>query len=387
MMQRKICVITGTRAEYGLLYWLIKDIDADPELELQLIVTSMHLSPEFGLTYRQIEQDGFHISDKVEMLLSADTPSAISKSIGLGVIGFSDSFRRLTPDLVVLLGDRYEIFAAAQAALVAGVPMAHIHGGETTEGAIDEAFRHAITKMSHFHFVTAEPYRKRVIQLGEDPEKVYNVGAPGLDYAQKMKFLTRDELEKALHVKFATMNFLVTYHPTTIGGESAEVVMRQLLSALDHFSDALVIFTYPNSDTFGRVIISLISDYVQKNSKRCLAKVTLGQKNYLSMLREVDVVIGNSSSGIIEAPYFKKPTVNIGTRQTGRLKAKSVIDCGNGESEIIRAIKRAISPEFRASLPEVQSVYGYGDTSAQIMGVLKQASLENIVLKKFHDLS
>ena len=384
-IRRRICVVTGSRAEYGLLYWLLKDIAADPELELQIIATGMHLSPEFGLTYRQIEMDGFAIDAKVEMLLSADTPVAVTKSLGLGVIGFADSLDRLSPDIVVVLGDRFEILAAAQAAMLARIPLAHIHGGETSEGAYDEGMRHAISKMAHWHFVAAEPYRQRVVQLGEDPQRVFNVGAPGLDHLKRTPLLSRDELEQSLGMRLGQPLLLVTYHPVTLGDRTPEASMEELLAALRDIDDACVVFTYPNADTGGRALRQAIDRFVGDHPLRMRGYASLGQLRYLSLIRQADAIVGNSSSGLTEAPALKKATVNIGDRQKGRLKASSVIDVPEIREEICAAIRRALSPEFREQLPQTRSLYGFGDTSAAMVRQLK-ATLPAIQ-KPFFDIA
>lgn len=381
---RKICVVTGTRAEYGLLYWLMREIQADADLHLQLIATGMHLSPEFGLTHKRIEADGFSIDEKVEMLLSSDTPVGVAKSIGLGVIGFADALERLKPDVLVVLGDRYEILSAAQAALVARIPVAHIHGGETTEGAIDESIRHAITKMANLHFVAAEPYRKRVIQMGEQPDTVFNVGSPGLDNIARLQLLSRDRLEQELGCSLGELSFLVTYHPATLGATSPRHAMQELLQALDRFPRAQIIFTKPNSDTGGRVIGQMIDEYAQGNKGRVAVFMSMGQLRYLSALQYVDAVIGNSSSGIIEAPALKIPTVNIGERQTGRLKARSIVDCNETTEAIVAAINMALSPAFKDEARRGVSLYGVGKSSILIKDCLKQANLK--VIKRFNDL-
>lgn len=383
---RKVCVVTGSRAEYGLLYCLLKEIQDDPDLELQLIATGMHLSPEFGLTYKIIEQDGFSINEKVEMLLSSDTPLGISKSLGLATIGFADAFERLKPDILVLLGDRYEILAAAQAALIARIPIAHLHGGESTEGAFDEAIRHAITKMSHLHFVAAEPYKKRVIQLGESPDRVFNFGALGLDYIKRFRLLEREYFEKSIEFELGKVNFLVTYHPVTLSYKHPGEVMSNLLKAIDNFPEARIIFTKPNSDPKGRIIAKMIDEYVSKHPDRAISFVSLGQLRYLSAIKHVDAVIGNSSSGIIEAPFLQKPTVNIGDRQKGRLKASSVIDCDETEKGITKAIFKALSPTFRNNLPKVVSLYGTGDSAINIKNVLKSVDLRSLLIKSFYDM-
>ncbi|MCW6037893.1 UDP-N-acetylglucosamine 2-epimerase (hydrolyzing) [Spirulina subsalsa FACHB-351] len=381
---KKVCILTGTRAEYGLLYWLMKEVASDDDLELHIIATGMHLSPEFGLTYQQIEADGFSIDAKVEMLLSSDTPVGLAKSIGLGVIGFADALERLKPDILVVLGDRFEILAAAQAAMVARIPIAHIHGGETTEGAFDEQIRHAITKFAQWHFVAAEPYRQRVIQLGESPDRVFNVGSPGLDHLQYMDWLDRPTLEQSLEIKLRSPLFLVTYHPVTLNQESPSIAMQELLVALDSFPDATVILTYPNADTGGRVLIKQIDQWVTHNQHRAKAFVSLGQQRYLSLMGEADVIIGNSSSGLTEAPALKKATVNIGDRQKGRLKAKSVIDAPERSADIITAIHQALSSDFQSMLPSVNSLYGIGNASQQIKEKLKAVTLQT--QKSFFDI-
>lgn len=381
---RKICIITGSRAEYGVLYWLLKEVDADPALQLQIIVTGMHLSPEFGLTYQQIEADDFTIDAKIEMLLSSDSPVGIAKSMGLGVIGFADALDRLRPDILVVLGDRFEILAAAQAAMVTRIPIAHIHGGETTEGAFDEGIRHAITKMAQWHFVAAEPYRKRVIQLGESPERVFNLGAPGLDHLQHLDWMSSDALEKSLGIQLNSPIFLVTYHPATLGQQEPVAAMNELLAALDEFSQATIIFTYPNADTGGRALIDRLEQWIVVNKHRAKAFVSLGQQRYLSMMREADVILGNSSSALTEAPALKKAVVNIGDRQCGRLKASSVIDAVENKDAIVAAIKEALSEDFRAGLPVTESLHGSGDVSRRIKNVLKSVEIET--RKTFFDI-
>lgn len=382
-MTRRICVVTGSRAEYGLLYWLMREIQACSALDLQLVVTGMHLSPEFGLTFQSVEKDGFRIDAKVEMLLSSDTPVGIAKSIGLGVIGFADAFDRLKPDMVVLLGDRFEIFAAAQAALVARIPVAHLHGGETTEGAIDEAFRHAITKMAHLHFTSAEEYRARVIQLGENPDHVFDYGAAAIDNIKRLQLLSRHDIETELGFSFASKNLLVTFHPVTLESATAESQFNELLAALDEFPDVRLVFTKPNADTEGRVICSLIDNYVARNPERAAAYTSLGQLRYLSVMRHVDGVIGNSSSGILEAPSFRVGTVNIGDRQKGRVKADSVIDCEPTRSDIVGALHKLYAADFQESLRKVVSPYGEEPVAARIVQVLAGIPLEGLLKKRF----
>ncbi|MDF2529667.1 MAG: UDP-N-acetyl-D-glucosamine 2-epimerase, UDP-hydrolyzing [Gammaproteobacteria bacterium] len=385
MHKRKIAVVTGSRAEYGLLQHLMHEIAKDQDLELQVIVTGMHLSPEFGLTYQNIEQDGFSISAKVESLLSSDTDVGITKSLGLGVIGFADAYADLKPELVVLLGDRYEILAAAQAALLARIPIAHLHGGETTEGAYDEAIRHCISKMAYLHFVAAETYRNRVIQLGEQPGKVFNFGALALDNLANLKLLDKAEWGQKLDFSPGPLNFLITYHPVTLGEKSSAESFNELLSALQHFPQAHILFTKANADTDGRIINQLIEQYVAKHPDRMKLYSNLGSLKYLSSIKHVDVVIGNSSSGLIEVPYFLKPTVNIGDRQKGRLKPNTVIDCTDDQNEIIKAIETALK-QNPISKEQVNWVYGIpGAVAKKIKQELKQADLGQI-RKSFYDL-
>ncbi|WP_258171040.1 UDP-N-acetylglucosamine 2-epimerase [Paenibacillus sp. R14(2021)] len=384
--KRKICVVTGTRAEYGLLTPLLQELNEDPDIELQLLVTGMHLSPEFGLTVRQIETDGFKIDAKVEMLLSSDTAVGITKSMGLALIGFADAMERLSPDIIVLLGDRYEIMTAAQAAMIANVPIAHLHGGESTEGAVDEAIRHSVTKMAHMHFTATEKYRQRVIQMGENPDSVHNVGAIGLDNIRKLRLLDKHELEQALDFEFGTTNLLVTYHPLTLAKQSSSELIAQLLDALDCFPDAKIIFTKPNSDMDGRVIGAMMDEYAACHPERVKCFTSLGQLRYLSALGHVSAVIGNSSSGIFEAPMFHIPTVNIGNRQGGRMKGPSVIDCGTSSTDIVRAINYALTPSFQESLRSMSSIYGDGNTAPKIKAVLKHISLEGVLYKSFYEI-
>jgi UDP-hydrolysing UDP-N-acetyl-D-glucosamine 2-epimerase len=381
---RRICVVTGTRAEYGLLYWLMKSIAEDSALQLQVAVTGAHLSPEFGLTWREIEADGFRIDARVEMLLSADSATAVTKSIGVATMGFADAFARLAPDVVVVLGDRYEILAAAQAALIARIPIAHIHGGETSEGAYDESIRHAVTKMAQLHFTAAEPYRQRVIQMGEDPARVFNFGAPGLDHLSATPLMTRDELAASLGFPLGRPLLLVTYHPVTLSDAPATVPMQELLAALRQFPEAQMVLTYPNADSGGRALIPLIDQFAAEVPQKRHAFKALGHRRYLSLMNEADAVVGNSSSGLTEAPALKRATVNIGDRQKGRLKASSVIDAPEKAGPIAEAIRKALSPQFRDALPQTVSVYGHGDASRRIRDVLRQAPLE--VRKSFFDI-
>lgn len=382
---KTICVVTGTRAEYGLLRWLMEGIRQSPDLTLQVIVTGAHLSPEFGLTYRDIEADGFVIDRKVEMLLSSDTSVGVAKSMGLAMIGFGDAFAELSPDLVLVLGDRYEIFSAAAAATIARIPVAHLHGGETTEGAFDEALRHSITKMAHLHFVAAQAYRRRVIQLGEDPARVFLVGGLGIDNILKLDLLDRGALEAALDFKLGPKNLLITFHPATLEQGAAAGQMDELLAALDTLPDTHLIFTMPNADTEGRALIRQLEAYV---AGRPNAKVfaSLGQLRYLSAIAQVDAVVGNSSSGLAEVPSFRKATVNIGERQKGRLKAQSVIDCETDRESIKTALDRAYSAEFQASLGQVRSPYGDGGASQKILHILETHDFSGSLKKTFHDI-
>lgn len=383
---RKICVVTGSRAEYGLLYWLLKEIQGDTELELQIAATGMHLSPEFGLTWRQIADDGFVINRKVEMLLSSDTPEGISKAMGLGLIGFADALNDLQPDVLVVLGDRFEVFAAAQVAMNLRIPIAHIHGGELSEGAVDDVIRHALTKMSHLHFTATETYRKRVIQLGEQPDRVFNVGAPGLDNIVRLRLLDRMQFEKAIDFTLGRRNVLVTFHPATLENATAAEQFQQLLLALDGFADLHIIFTYSNADANGRIIVSMIEDYRLRYPERIASFVSLGSLRYLSALQFVDAVIGNSSSGLLEAPTFKVATVNIGDRQRGRLCAESVLHCEPNAEAIRVAIEKAFSDEFAASLKNLINPYGVGGASLKIKQIIKRVRLDGLLKKKFYDM-
>lgn len=385
-MKTKICIITGSRAEYGLLYPLMKAIQEDESFVLQVLATGMHLSPEFGLTYKEIEKDGFQIHEKVEMLLSSDTDAGITKSTGLGMIGFADTFNRLKPDLVILLGDRFETFAAATAAYFAKIPIAHLHGGEVTEGATDEGLRHAITKMSYWHFTSTEAYRKRVIQLGENPEMVFNVGAIGIDNIRQIKFIDKKLLAEDLKFDLDSPFLLITYHPVTLENNLAEQQFNELLKALSFFPTFRFIFTKPNSDANGRIIIKLIDDFVKKNANNSAGFVSLGQKRYLSLMRYTKAVVGNSSSGIIEAPSFYVPTINIGDRQKGRIRAESVIDVQPDSDSLVKALNIVLSDSFVASCEKINNPYGNGYTTQQIMTVLKDKQIPKNLKKPFYDL-
>jgi UDP-hydrolysing UDP-N-acetyl-D-glucosamine 2-epimerase len=383
---RKICVVTGSRSEYGLLSHLMKLLQHDSELCLQLIATNMHLSQEFGLTYKEIEGDGFVINKKVEMLLSSDTANATCKSMGLAIIGFADAFEDLKPDIILVLGDRYEIFAAVTAALFFKIPVAHIHGGEITEGAYDDALRHAITKMSHLHFTSTDEHQRRVIQLGEDPKRVFNVGAIGLDNIKHMHLLSKKQLEESLNFKFGRKSVLVTFHPVTLEEKTAEDQINALIKALHTVEDLRILFTMTNSDTDGRIIIKIINQYVAKNKNRSISFASLGQLRYFSALQYVSAVVGNSSSGLIEAPSFGIPSLNIGNRQQGRLKPVSVVNCNPTFEDILDKLHFVLSPKFKSSVTKVNNPYQKEDTSKQILSVLKHFDLSEIVKKRFYDL-
>lgn len=384
-MTRRVCVISGTRADYGLLRWIMQSIKDDPELTLQIIATGMHLSPEFGLTYREIERDGFQIDRKVEMLTSSDTPIGIAKSMGLGLIGFADALNELRPDLVIVLGDRFEIFAAVAAALVARIPVAHVSGGESTEGAFDEALRHSITKMSHLHFVATEAYRQRVIQLGEQPERVFMVGGLGIDNIKRLKLLSRSELEASLDFKLGQKNLLVTFHPVTLEVSTSANQMEELLAALAELKDTQLIFTMPNADTDGRALIGMVDEYVAQHAN-ARAYISLGQLRYLSCIAHVDGVVGNSSSGLAEVPSFKKGTINIGDRQRGRLQAASVINSEPTRQSIAVALVKLYSADFQASLNDVRNPYGDGGASEKVVSIIKRFEIDGIAKKSFYEL-
>lgn len=384
--KRKVLVITGTRAEYGLMRWVLQYLHDDSEIELQIVATGMHLSPEFGLTYKNIIEDGFEINRKVEMLLSSDTSIGLSKSMGLGMISFSEVYDALNPDIILVLGDRFEIFSAIATAMISRIPVAHIHGGEATEGLIDESIRHSITKMSHIHFTATEIYKKRVIQLGEQPEKVFCTGTPGIDNIYNLELLSKIEFEKSINFNIGDKCFLVTFHPVTLEKSSSAFQFDELLEALKDFNEYKVIFTLPNADTDGRIVIEKIWQYVSSNPNKAVAFTSLGQVRYLSALQHVNMVIGNSSSGLTEVPSFKKPTINIGDRQQGRIKAESVIDCPPIKKEIKKAILKGLTKEFKEIVNNVQNPYGAGGASKQIVQILKEVNLSNILKKQFYNI-
>lgn len=382
---RKICVVTSTRAEYGLLYWLLKEIEADSKLELQLIVTGMHLSPEFGLTYKEIEKE-FKIDKKIEILGSSHSKLDICTEMAKVYEKFAPAFSELKPDILVLLGDRYEIFGVAGVASIMQIPIAHIHGGETTQGAFDEAFRHSITKMSHIHFAATKEYANRIIQLGEEPSRVFNIGGPGIENIKKLNLLNKDEFEKSISFKLTKKNILITFHPVTLENYSAKEQFNELLKAIDELEDTNFIFTKANSDIDGDVINKMIDEYISKNSQKAVAFASLGQLRYLSAIKFVDIVLGNSSSGLSEAPSFKKATINIGDRQKGRAKASSVIDVRPVKEEILAAIKKAYSKEFEQILKNTINPYDGGNPSKKMVKILKEVELEGILKKKFYDI-
>lgn len=379
---RKVCIVTGTRAEYGLLKPLIAQIDKKHSLELQIVATGAHLSPEFGLTYREIEQDGYKITAKIEMLLSSDSAVGITKSMGVALLGFADYYEVYRPDIVVILGDRYEMLMAASAALVANIPIAHIHGGELTEGAIDDAIRHSITKMSQLHFTATQEYRRRVIQLGEQPENVYNVGALGVENTKCVPLLSKKKLEQEMKFLFSENTVLVTFHPVTLENMTAKEQFGNLLAVLREHKEIKIIFTKANSDTGGRIINQMIDEFVLQNKENCAAHDSLGQVKYLSALQFCKAVIGNSSSGIIEVPSFGIPTVNIGDRQKGRICAESVISCGSATDEIRQAIQKALSDDMQKIAKKVQNPYEGENTSETIIKVIEQSLEHGIHIKK-----
>ncbi len=386
MKIKKIAIVTGTRAEFGILRPVIQAILDDSDFELQLIVTGMHLSAEFGNTINEIRATGFPIAGKVECLLSSDSAVGVSKSISLAVSGFADVFENLKPDLLIVLGDRTEIFASVIAATTANILIAHIHGGESTEGAYDEGIRHSISKFSHLHFTANEAYRKRVVQLGENPKTVFDVGALGLDSIRNIKLLDKTEFEKSINFKLNKKNVLITYHPVTLDAENPTVTFNNLISAVDSFADTNIIFTFANSDKNGRIINQMIVDYVAKNPNKSIAFKSLGQLRYLSALQFVDAVVGNSSSGIIEVPMFKIPTVNIGDRQKGRILADSVVQTDNDEESIKKGIKIAFDNDFRQKIQTQKQIYGIGNTTESIMKVLK-SDIKIIIKKTFFDVA
>jgi UDP-N-acetylglucosamine 2-epimerase (non-hydrolysing)/GDP/UDP-N,N'-diacetylbacillosamine 2-epimerase (hydrolysing) len=380
---RKICVVTGTRAEYGLLCRLMRLIQESPDTQLQVIATNMHLSPKYGNTYQEIEKDGFNIDCKIPIIDENAEDNAVTtvKSMATALSGFAEAYNTLKPDLVVVLGDRYEILAAATAALIERIPIAHLHGGEVTEGAYDDAIRHSITKMSHLHFTSTEAYLKRVIQLGEQPERVFNVGALGVENVMKNDFMSQEEIEQSLNFQLTDKCFLCTYHPVTLSNMSSETQVLNLLEALDDYKEYHIIFTYSNSDTNSQIIIKRIQEYVDRNQGRCMFIPSLGQRRYFSALKYMTAVIGNSSSGIIEVPSFGIPTLDIGDRQKGRIAADSVIHCGYSTEEIKEGLKKVLAYGHKA----IENPYYKKGTCEAILKVIKTYPLENLVQKHFYD--
>lgn len=386
MSERRICVVTGSRAEYGLLRNLMRGLQVRSDVRLQVLVTGMHLVPECGLTIEEIRADGFTIDECVESQLASDSTTGTAKSLGLGIVGCTDALRRLHPHIVVLLGDRYEILGAAMSASLLGIPVAHLSGGEVTEGAVDDWIRHAITKASWWHFVAADKYRDRVIQLGESPERVFAIGDPALDSINELPVLDQLTLEKAVGLPLVAPLFLVTYHPATLGDKKPERALSELLAALNDFPQATVVMTRPNADAGGRRLTELIEAWSADNIHRARCVASLGQERYLSLMRLSAAVIGNSSSGIIEAPALRVATVNVGPRQDGRLRASSIVDCFETKQDIVAAIRRVLAPEFRAALSQTISLYGESGSSARMIELLATEPLPSSLRKRFHDV-
>ncbi len=386
-MKRKICIYTSTRAEYGLLSGVIQTIHESSALQLQILASGMHLSTEFGMTIQNIRYDGFEPDETIEILLSSDTPAAICKSMGLALIGYGEAIQRLKPDIVLLLGDRFETFCMAAAAQVCGVPLAHIHGGEITEGVVDEAFRHSITKMAQLHFAACETYRQRIIQLGEAPERVFDVGALGVENIRHMPLIASSDLERFVGFKLEKPYFLVTFHPVTLEKETSKGQFQSILDALDAFPEYNVIFTKGNADTDGRIVNRLIDDYAKARPERCIAVSSLSSLRYMSSMKYADAVIGNSSSGIIEAPSLKIPTVNIGDRQRGRIQAASILNCIPDADAIRQTIEQALSPAFQEKLPGISNPYDRLGTCSAIVGLLERTDIKGIIKKTFHDVN
>jgi len=384
-MKKKICVITGSRAEYGLMCRLMRFIKDDMNLQLQIIATNMHLSVEYGETYKEIEADGFVIDKKIPILTYSDTANATVKSVGTGIMGFADAYEELHPDMIMVLGDRYEILAAVSVALFYKIPVIHLYGGEITEGAYDDTIRHAVTKMSHLHFTSTEEYRRRVIQMGESPETVFYVGSLGCDNIRHIPLLSKEELEKSMDFSLEQNTILVTFHPVTMENNTAEAQFIELLSAIDYFKDLYVIFTMPNSDTDGKIIMSLIKKYVSQNPEKAIWFTSLGMKRYLSIMQYIKAVVGNSSSGIVEAPNFHIPTLNIGDRQKGRIAASSVLNCLPTKDDIIEKMSFIIAPNFIERLKDVVNPYDKPDTAQEIVKIIKKTNISPT--KKFYNIT
>ena len=386
-LMRKICVVTGTRAEYGLLSRLMQMIKVFDQTQLQIIATNMHLSPKYGNTYQEIEKDGFTIDKKIPILEDGkDDANATLKSMAKALTGIADAYDELNPDMVVVLGDRYEILAAATAALIERIPIAHIHGGEITEGAYDDAIRHSITKMSHLHFASTEDYRRRIIQLGEQPDTVWYVGAIGVENIKKLPLLSKEEIEGSVNFKLDEKTLLVTYHPVTLGTHTAEHDINEFIAALEDRKDLRIVFTMPNSDTGAQEIVEAINAFVANNNDRAVAYKSLGIKRYLSVMKYVGAVVGNSSSGLVEVPSFGIPTLNIGDRQKGRLAAESVYNCETDTESILKGLDVIMSPEFRQMAKQIQNPYDKEGTAQAIFDVISTYPLEQLKQKHFYDI-
>ncbi len=384
-MKKKICIITGSRAEYGLLRRLISLVNHDHELDLNLIVTGTHLSHEHGYTVDEIRNDGTPITSEVEILLSSDTPQSVTKSTGIAMISFADIYADIKPDLIVILGDRFEILAAANAGHLSGIPIAHIHGGEVTEGAVDDAIRHSITKMSWWHFVATDEFKRRVVQLGEKPDRIFVTGGMGVDIVRNTKLKNREDLEEELGINFDKKNLLITYHPETLGSKDSSSIFKEIIMALEELDRTNLFFTAPNSDAEGKTIAKMIEEFVERENNAFYFK-SLGIINFLSMLQFVDAMVGNSSSGLLEAPSFKIGTINIGNRQKGRPKSESIIDCDLEKSNILSAIKTIYTDDFQKLLRTAKNPYGDGGSSEKILSIIKNHSIPENLQKGFHDV-
>ena len=382
-MNLRVCFFTGSRAEYGLLKPIMRNILSAPGVDLQVVVSGSHLADEYGATCDEVEGDGFAVSKKVDIELHSDSPAALCRSMGMGLTGYGKALEELQPDIIVILGDRYESFTMAAAATVCRIPIAHIHGGEVTQGAIDEAFRHSISKMSHLHFTCAEEYRRRVIQLGEHPDRVFNVGSLGAENIRSLHLLAKSELEKQMGFPMGERCLLITYHPVTLEKDTAAKQFQNLLEAVDGLEDVRMIFTKANADPDGMVINRMIDTYVAAANEKAVAFTSMGHLRYLSAMKYAAAVVGNSSSGIIEAPSFRVPVVNIGDRQKGRIRADNVIDCGEGALEIEKALRKALSHEFRESLTTMQNPFEKDDTAGRIVEIIRNADLNEILKKEF----
>lgn len=385
---RKICFITGTRAEYGLLSRLMKMVQDDADTQLQIITTNMHLSPKYGNTYQEIEKDGFTIDRKIPIIDDNDKDSAVTtvKSMAKALAGFADAYDELKPDMVVVLGDRYEILAAATAALIERIPIAHLYGGEITEGAYDDAIRHSVTKMSHLHFTSCEEYRHRVIQLGEQPDHVFNVGSIGVENIKMLPLMSKDEIEKEIGFAIDDHTILVTYHPVTLGNRTAKEDIDDFIAALDEKKDLRIIFTMPNSDTGGQAIVEAINAFVDKNHQRAKAFKSLGVLRYLSVMQQVAAVVGNSSSGLVEVPSFKIPTLNIGDRQKGRMAADSVFNCKTDKQSVLKGLDIVLSEEFRQKAAAIHNPYDKEGTAQAMFNVIRTYPLDSLNQKHFYDI-